>query len=217
MCISGIQCCPDETSCSRLWEEKCVRPFFAFWLPFKCSRHFFHDPTCCSLTVCDTAPFVQTVIMTNHALYVSHLSVLVAHPYIFMLRANPFLFSVTASWNNKKIIRPQRCQQIFISTYAKALFSAFAITDFGAPVFGVKTNNNTQPGIPGPLLVLYVLQHSRYTAVTHWIRQSLKSDFCCLFDLISCLWCSFCGSSGYPPGWFHFFSTRPHFLVHIEG
>ena len=117
MCISGIQCCPDETSCSRLWEEKCVRPFFAFWLPFKCSRHFFHDPTCCSLTVCDTAPFVQTAIMTNRALYVSHLSVLVAHPYIFMLRANPFLFSVTTSRNNKKIIRRQRSQQIFSSPW----------------------------------------------------------------------------------------------------
>ena len=118
-----------------------------------------------------------------------------------MLRANPFLFSVTASWNNKEIIRPQCCQQIFISTYAKALFSAFAFTDFGAPVwfppwvFGVNPNNNTQPGIPGPLLVLYVLQHSQYTAVTRRIRQSLK------IISVACLI------------WYHFFDIP--FTVHL--
>ena len=41
-------------------------------------------PTNCLLTVCGAASFIQTVFLLNHALYGSHMCVLVTHRFIFM-------------------------------------------------------------------------------------------------------------------------------------
>ena len=83
LCISGILGCPDETPCSRLWEEKCGYVL--------CSCFDFRSGVLCVCSIPNKLlvnlvwhSAVRSVFLLNHALYGSHMCVLVTHRYIFM-------------------------------------------------------------------------------------------------------------------------------------